>query len=584
YMATIETATDRVGNDNPIFVQTEVDHVSGQVVFEKQQCAVGPKLQNHEIIGLATAELAYAVDQASTIVMCFCVQRMYLEPEVMLQLEDSDQRAQMCSNFTDMATGNYHRSWIRVGVVVVFNEIFEATIRGTSTSVRYKDETTRLVRHFKNLFWFWLFNAALLPAFVSCTIPALYGWANRVLDIGTVQTGGISMREWHGWVGSVITFTMACRVFIPQVPDLLGTCCRRCCRYRKAMRAISQDDLKNLYVNPEFRLSEGFAELTVTASIAMIFGPALPLLNVLAAASCFTRYVVDWYIFLRHSRRPPVFDEMIARVCVNHLLFALVFRSATSILVWVDPTLFDSSVPGCSVDANDADALRAKYYQENFLMFELFVNPTCNPGAWFFSFLPGLSAVGCLVVLPNLTWVRSILMVLCRRCRSKTGYLYDDVVKARLERRMVGSYQPRVHPGYQSAFKLMDLTANFNEQGLDDSSDSHASTDLASEEAAEEAEAEAEADLAATIFGNQIEDYEYFKQKKEKKSKKEKKEGDEGRRHKKRKKESSDPFDDDEVNPYDAGAEEKYKKKKKKDKKQKDEDHSEAQELSTLLD
>ncbi|CAJ1340663.1 unnamed protein product [Effrenium voratum] len=132
-----------------------------------------------------------------------------------------------------------------------------------------------------------------------------------------------------------------------------------------------------------------------------------------------TRYVVDWYIFLRHSRRPPVFDEMIARVCVNHLLFALVFRSATSILVWVDPTLFDSSVPGCSVDANDADALRAKYYQENFLMFELFVNPTCNPGAWFFSFLPGLSAVGCLVVLPNLTWVRSILMVLCRRCRSK---------------------------------------------------------------------------------------------------------------------------------------------------------------------
>ncbi|CAJ1414232.1 unnamed protein product [Effrenium voratum] len=192
--------------------------------------------------------------------------------------------------------------------------------------------------------------------------------------------------------------------------------------------------------------------------------------------------------------------------------------------------------------------------------------------------------VGCLVVLPNLTWVRSILMVLCRRCRSKTGYLYDDVVKARLERRMVGSYQPRVHPGYQSAFKLMDLTANFNEQGLDDSSDSHASTDLASEEAAEEAEAEAEADLAATIFGNQIEDYEYFKQKKEKKSKKEKKEGDEGRRHKKRKKESSDPFDDDEVNPYDAGAEEKYKKKKKKDKKQKDEDHSEAQELSTLLD
>ena len=89
----------------------------------------------------------------------------------------------------------------------------------------------------------------------------------------------------------------------------------------EAKKTISQEDLKNLYVNPEhlghvlvfffhqqsnflmnklaeknrefsrchrigvpclpatrFRIAEGFAEITVTASIAMIFGPALPLL------------------------------------------------------------------------------------------------------------------------------------------------------------------------------------------------------------------------------------------------------------------------------------------------------------------
>lgn len=516
--------------------------------------SVGPELQNYEIIGLSTAELAYASDPTSTIVMCYCIQRMYLEPQVMLALAEDDERYIMCSEFTEMSQGNYHRSWIRVAVIVVFNELFEATIRGTSTTVRYKDETTRLVKHFKNLFWFWIVNTALMPAFVSCTIPALWAWVNRELEIGTTPHGGISMREWHGWVGNVITLAMAFRVFIPQVPDLLNVWCRKCNRRCKARKTISQEDLKNLYVNPEFRIAEGFAEVTVTASIAMIFGPALPLLNVLAAASCLTRYLVDWFIFLRHCRRPAMYDEVIARVAVNHLLMALVFRSATSILVWVHPTLFTSDVAGCSFDESDVSSLRAQYYQEIFGMFELFVNPTCNPGAWFFSFLPGLSAVGCLVILPNLTIVRSILMVLCRRCRSKTGYLYDDVVKARLQRRIVASYQPRVHPTYQSAFKLMDLTANFNEQGLTDSSESHASTDLASEPEPEEE------NLAVTIFGKEYEDMEYFKRlKKEKKrEKKEKKE-------KKRQKESTDPFEDDEVNPYDLGAEEKHKKKKRKE-------------------
>eukprot|EP00913_Durusdinium_trenchii_P032972 g30867.t1 len=216
---------------------------------------------------------------------------------------------------------------------------------------------------------------------------------------------------------------------------------------------VSQEDLKNLYVNPEFRIAEGFAEVTVTASIAMIFGPALPLLNVLAAVSCFTRQNArscpDPYNFgampwLRLLGGLVYFLATLSTPSyVNHLLMALVFRSATSILVWVDPTLFASDVEGCSFDETDVDSLRAQYFQENFRMFELFVNPTCNPGAWFFAFLPGLSAVGCLVVLPNLTIVRSILMVLCRRCRSKTGYLYDDVVKARLHRRIVASYQPR---------------------------------------------------------------------------------------------------------------------------------------------
>ncbi|CAE7259975.1 mug158 [Symbiodinium sp. CCMP2456] len=167
------------------FMRTEVDNANGQVSFGALRCAVGPNLKNHEIIGLATAEMAYNADNTSKVVKCYCMQRMYLEPEVFLALAETDKRATMCAEYIGISQGNYHRSWIRVGIIVLFNELFEALIRGTSTSVRYKDETTRLVRHFRNLFWFWLLNSALIPAFVSCTIPARGLGGPRAFDLAS---------------------------------------------------------------------------------------------------------------------------------------------------------------------------------------------------------------------------------------------------------------------------------------------------------------------------------------------------------------------------------------------------------------
>ena len=70
YMSSIRTATERVGHDAPRFLTSDVDHVRGTAVFAETACAVGPGLRDYEIIGLATAELAYESDQASTVVMC----------------------------------------------------------------------------------------------------------------------------------------------------------------------------------------------------------------------------------------------------------------------------------------------------------------------------------------------------------------------------------------------------------------------------------------------------------------------------------------------------------------------------------
>ena len=92
-----------------------------------------------------------------------------------------------------------------------------------------------------------------MPALASCTVPAFWGWLNRALELATVPHGGISMREWHGWVGSVLSITMVFRTLIPQLPDLLQVFYRSVKRRWRARSQISQEDLRDLYVNPQRR-------------------------------------------------------------------------------------------------------------------------------------------------------------------------------------------------------------------------------------------------------------------------------------------------------------------------------------------
>merc|ERR1712232_1397611 len=144
------------------------------------------------------------------------------------------------------------------------------------------------------------------------------------------------MREWHGWVGCFITMTMALRVIIPQLPDALVLMWRCCSRPFKARRCCTMEEVRNVYTNPPFELSEAYAEVAVTASIALIFGPAIPILQGFAAISILTRYCVDWVTFLRGAARPAFYDEEIAKVCFEKLLLAVVGRTVTALCVFGD--------------------------------------------------------------------------------------------------------------------------------------------------------------------------------------------------------------------------------------------------------
>merc|ERR1719446_107165 len=63
----------------------------------------------------------------------------------------------------------------------------------------------------------------------------------------------------------------------------------------------------------------------------------------------------------------------------------------------------------------------------------------------------------------------------CRKmCRKDQGCLYDELLEKRTRANLVTTYDPRDHKDYRSAFKLVDLAANFNEDAHadDESSES----------------------------------------------------------------------------------------------------------------
>jgi len=62
-------------------------------------------------------------------------------------------------------------------------------------------------------------------------------------------------------------------------------------------------------------------------------------------------------------------------------------------------------------------------------------------------------------------------------CRRKGGIKYEEMVEKRAKANLLTTYDPREHTRYRSAFKLIDLAANYNVDAHGDDSDTASSED-----------------------------------------------------------------------------------------------------------
>merc|ERR1712113_764855 len=104
---------------------------------------------------------------------------------------------------------------------------------------------------------------------------------------------------------------------------------------------------------------------------------------------------------------------------------------------------------------------------------------------WSMPFLLMLIAFGIRIAIPYLPDTSGGFA----RCRDKSdaGKMYEDIVRNRGELGLITSYEPRQHPRYQSAFKLLDMAAKQESDSLSES-DSTEDSSLFSDENDDEEE------------------------------------------------------------------------------------------------
>ena len=128
--------------------------------------------------------------------------------------------------------------------------------------------------------------------------------------------------NWYADVGVAITITMIIYVFSPHIAPL-GRYCRFNCKTRSGS---TQALLNSKYVGPDFHHSIRYPQISVVIFVSMAYSTGIPILYLIIAATAFTFYWVDKYLFTRWYRTPPQYDAQISLQFSSYLPYAAILH------------------------------------------------------------------------------------------------------------------------------------------------------------------------------------------------------------------------------------------------------------------
>jgi hypothetical protein len=257
-------------------------------------------------------------------------------------LRDSELYNDICKDWLVSAGSGVAIGVLASFVVLGLNIVFGVVCTVTNDWSRYQSVTTYQNNLMKKIFISKVLNTA--------GILYMLARYNEFLAVGILFNGPYRGFE-RGWY-AIVGGAMVTNLMINSVTSVQGwgmNIAMRIARCCLACTIKTQDELLELYTNPEFNISDRFATLLMTTYSTMIFSAGMPALNFFAVIYCFVTYWTDKAVLLRGSRRPPVYNIDMAATASQLLLFAIPIHLYMSISMFSDQCTFPSLPLGGSL-------------------------------------------------------------------------------------------------------------------------------------------------------------------------------------------------------------------------------------------
>jgi hypothetical protein len=121
----------------------------------------------------------------------------------------------------------------------------------------------------------------------------------------------------------------------------------------KRSKQVTQQDLYEILVGPEWELAARYGEVLNIIFVTLMFSSFIPMLNLLAVANFIGVYTVDKVAFLRLYKRPELYDETIATFASTFMNMAVVMHCAVGMWAY-------SNVDILQPDASNQNAQTAQ--------------------------------------------------------------------------------------------------------------------------------------------------------------------------------------------------------------------------------
>ena len=236
---------------------------------------------------------------------CFCKARVAAVAQIGLGLaDDADGWYGLCETyFVGQSYGLATSAFTAVLNVLLgtFTRVFSDferhhTKSGLESSVSIK------------LFLALVVNSALIPVLVFANIskfdflPYLFQGPYEDFEV-----------DWYQTVSSTLSFTLVVNAAVFPLTALGKAAFRSFSRFALAGGAPTQRRLNKMYEGDTFDLSERYAQMLSMVFVSLCFQAAMPALVPVTALFCFVVYHEAKYTLLRHSKKPPAYDETMAR-------------------------------------------------------------------------------------------------------------------------------------------------------------------------------------------------------------------------------------------------------------------------------